>query len=59
MVQLFKDVKFDWLGKRRIFIVISLVLMLAGMFSAVIRYATGRAPFNLGVDFKGGTVITA
>ncbi|HEX8179554.1 MAG TPA: protein translocase subunit SecF [Pyrinomonadaceae bacterium] len=59
MVQFFKDVKFDWLGKRRAFIAVSLLLMLAGMFSAVIRYATGRPPFNLGVDFKGGTVITA
>ncbi len=59
MVELFKNTNIDWLGNRRIFIVISILLMLAGMVSAVARYATGRAPFNLGVDFKGGTVITA
>ncbi len=59
MVQLFKNANIDWLGNRRIFITVSILLMLAGMVSAVARYATGRAPFNLGVDFKGGTVITA
>ncbi|MFN2455503.1 MAG: protein translocase subunit SecF [Pyrinomonadaceae bacterium] len=59
MIQLFKDVRLDWLANRRLFITISLVLMLAGLASAVIRQATGHAPFNLGVDFKGGTVITA
>ncbi|HEX8069267.1 MAG TPA: protein translocase subunit SecF [Pyrinomonadaceae bacterium] len=58
MVQLFKNVNIDWLGNRRAFIAVSTLLMLAGMVSAVARYATGRAPFNLGVDFKGGTVIT-
>ncbi len=59
MVQLFKNANIDWLGNRRIFITVSILLMLAGMVSAVARYATGRTPFNLGVDFKGGTVITA
>src|SRR5256885_12448231 len=59
MVQLFKNANIDWLGNRRAFIVVSILLMLAGMVSAVARYATGRPPFNLGVDFKGGTVITA
>jgi preprotein translocase subunit SecF len=59
MIQFFKDVRIDWLANRRIFISISLLLMLAGLASAVIRQATGREPFNLGVDFKGGTVVTA
>ncbi len=58
MVQLFKNANIDWLGNRRAFIIVSILLMLAGMVSAVARYATGRPPFNLGVDFKGGTVIT-
>lgn len=60
MIQFFKDVKIDWLANRRIFITISLVLMLAGLASAVIRQAVpgGTEAFNLGVDFKGGTVIT-
>src|SRR5205085_8644493 len=61
MIQLFKNVNIDWLANRRIFIGISILLMLAGLASAVIRQAVpgGTDAFNLGVDFKGGTVITA
>jgi preprotein translocase subunit SecF len=61
MVQLFKDVRVDWLGKRRFFIGISIVLLLAGMGTAVYRHKfhpNGTEAFNLGVDFKGGTVVT-
>ena len=47
------------MGRRRLFIGISVVLMLAGLGSAILRQATGRQAFNLGVDFKGGTVVTA
>src|SRR5215212_3421702 len=61
MIQFFKDVHFDWLANRRVFITISVLLMLAGLASAVVRQAVpgGTDAFNLGVDFKGGTVITA
>ena len=59
MIQLFKDVRIDWLANRRLFIAVSVLLMLAGLASAVGRYLTNGTPFNLGVDFKGGTVITA
>ena len=61
MIQLFQNVNIDWLANRRIFIGISILLMLAGLASAVIRQAVpgGTDAFNLGVDFKGGTVITA
>lgn len=59
MIRIFHNTNFDWLANRRIFIVVSILLMLAGMGSAIFRYARGQAPFNLGVDFKGGTVITA
>ena len=61
MIQLFKDANIDWLGKRRIFIGISIVLLLAGMGTAVYRHRfhpNGTEAFNLGVDFKGGTVVT-
>ena len=47
------------MGNRRWFIGMSVLLMLAGMGSAIVRQATGRQAFNLGVDFKGGTVVTA
>ena len=61
MIQVFKDVKIDWLTNRRIFIIISVLLMLAGLTSAIVRQAVpgGTEAFNLGVDFKGGTVVTA
>jgi preprotein translocase subunit SecF len=58
MFHIFKTVNIDWLGRRGWLIGISTALMLAGLGSAMIRQVTHRQPFNLGVDFKGGTVIT-
>src|SRR6266513_1950238 len=61
MIQIFRDVKIDWLANRRIFITVSVLLMLAGLGSAVFRqwkHPGGSEAFNLGVDFKGGTVVT-
>src|SRR4029450_2952819 len=58
MFQIFKTVNIDWLAHRRWLIGISVALRLAGLASAMISEATHRQPFNLGVDFKGGTVIT-
>jgi preprotein translocase subunit SecF len=55
-----KTINIDWLGKRKLFIGISVLLMLAGLGAALGRYfIPGQEPFNLGVDFKGGTVVTA
>ena len=59
MFQILHDVNIDWLGGRRWFVGVSVLVMLAGLFSAIFRQATGRQAFNLGVDFKGGTVVTA
>src|SRR5947208_9691723 len=62
MFRLFHEVRIDWLGKRRFFIGLSIVLMLAGMGTALYRHRfhpNGTDAFNLGVDFKGGTVVTA
>lgn len=59
MFQILHDINVDWLVRRRLFIVISVLLMLAGLGSAVFRQLSGRQAFNLGVDFKGGTVVTA
>ena len=58
MIQIFKDVRIDWLANRRAFIAVSVLLMLGGLFRPIIRQATGHQAFNLGVDFKGGTVVT-
>src|SRR5215212_4098395 len=59
MFQVLQNVNVDWMGNRRWFIGVSVLLMLAGLGSAIVRQATGRQAFNLGVDFKGGTVVTA
>jgi preprotein translocase subunit SecF len=65
MIQIFKEVKIDWLANRRWFIGVSILLMLAGLGSAIVRqwkhqqHPTSPQAFNLGVDFKGGTVMTA
>ena len=59
MFQVLHDINLDWLGNRRWFIGVSVLLMLVGLGSAIVRQATGRKAFNLGVDFKGGTVVTA
>ena len=60
MFNLFQNIHIDWLGKRRVFIGISICIMLAGLVSAIGRQMTpgGTDAFNLGVDFKGGTVVT-
>ena len=47
------------MGKRKILIAISIVILLAGLASAIGRQVSGGKPFNLGVDFQGGTVVTA
>jgi preprotein translocase subunit SecF len=61
MFRILHNVNFDWLGYRRWFIIVSIVLMLAGLGSAVFRqwkHPNNTNAFNLGVDFKGGTVVT-
>src|SRR5437879_12684154 len=61
MIQVFHKVNIDWLGKRKFFIGLSIALMLAGMGTALYRHKVhpkGTEAFNLGVDFKGGTVVT-
>jgi preprotein translocase subunit SecF len=52
MVELFKNIKVDWLGKRKLFLSISIALILLGMGSLVYK---GR--FRYGLDFKGGTQV--
>ncbi len=61
MFNLFQNIHIDWLGKRKAFIAFSIFIMIAGLISAIAREYTpgGTEAFNLGVDFKGGTVVTA
>lgn len=60
MIRIFDNVNIDWLGKRRVLLSISIFLMLAGLASAIGRELVpgGTGAFNLGVDFRGGTVVT-
>jgi preprotein translocase subunit SecF len=61
MFQILQNVNVDWLRHRKVFILISVAIMLGGLASALARQLTpgGTEAFNLGIDFKGGTVVTA
>ncbi|HEY1404147.1 MAG TPA: hypothetical protein VGB05_08485, partial [Pyrinomonadaceae bacterium] len=60
MIRLLHNVKIDWLAQRRYWLIFSSLLLLAGLGSAITRQLVpdGTAAFNLGVDFKAGTVMT-
>jgi preprotein translocase subunit SecF len=61
MFEILPNINIDWMGIRKPLIAISIVVLLAGLISAVGRQLSpgGTDAFNLGVDFQGGTVITA
>jgi preprotein translocase subunit SecF len=61
MFEIFKNINVDWMGLRRPLIAVSILILLAGLISAIGRQLSpGETDaFNLGVDFQGGTVITA
>ncbi len=61
MFQIFTNINVDWMGLRKPLIAVSVLVLLAGLISAVGRQLTpgGTDAFNLGVDFQGGTFITA
>lgn len=52
-MELFRDTNFDFLGRKWPFIIASLVLTAAGLFSLVIKGGP-----RYGIDFKGGTLMT-
>jgi preprotein translocase subunit SecF len=56
-VELFRNPNIDFLGKKWIFLGLSLVLSVAGIVSMGHRWATTGSPVPLGVDFKGGTLV--
>ena len=58
MIEIFKHANYDFLGKKWFFIGLSWLLILAGAASVIYRAFDGNPathPFNLGVDFSGGT----
>lgn len=52
MVELFGEIQFNWLSKRRIFFGISAVLLLVGLVSVL-----AKGSLRYGVDFQGGTLV--
>lgn len=53
MIEMFRDPRIDWIKAKKTFIGITIVLLLAGAVSVQLL------GFNLGVDFTGGTLMTA
>ncbi|MEO6725850.1 MAG: protein translocase subunit SecF [Blastocatellia bacterium] len=61
MIEIFKNTNYDFLGKKWLFIGLSWVLIFAGLGSVLYRAFDGKEnthPFNMGVDFVGGTLAT-
>jgi preprotein translocase subunit SecF len=56
-VELFRNVNIDWLGKKWIFLGISLIFSVAGVISMGMHWASIGSPVPLGVDFRGGTEV--
>ncbi len=54
MLEIIRNTKIDFLGKRKFAFVFSGILSIIGIFT-IVQIANGRA--NLGIDFAGGTAI--
>ena len=50
-MKIFENIHIDWLGKRKLFYMLSTSLFLIGMLSIIFR------GLGFGIDFKGGTEI--
>jgi preprotein translocase subunit SecF len=61
MIEIFKNSNYDFLGKKWLCIGLSCALLLLGVASIAWRALDGNPnthPFNMGVDFTGGTIVT-
>jgi preprotein translocase subunit SecF len=61
MIEIFKNSNYDFLGKKWLCIGLSCALLLLGVASMAWRALDGNPnthPFNMGVDFTGGTIVT-
>jgi preprotein translocase subunit SecF len=52
MIELLPNINFDWLGKRKLFLAVSTVLIGIGLVSLL-----AKGSFRYGVDFRGGTIM--
>jgi len=51
-MELFRDIKIDWVGKAKYFIALSAILLVAGWVSMAMR-----GGLRYGIDFRGGTLV--
>lgn len=56
-MELFRNPNIDFLGKKWIFLGLSLAILAVGLASMGMRWAKTGSPVPLGIDFKGGTLI--
>lgn len=54
MIEIIKNTKIDFMGKKNIALTVSAVLIILGIFT-IVQIARGTA--NLGIDFAGGTAV--
>jgi len=54
MIKIFQNTKYDFVGKRRITLLVSIAVLAFAIVPGVINLAAGRGFFNWGVDFAGG-----
>jgi preprotein translocase subunit SecF len=54
MIEVIKNTKIDFMGKRKIALTVSTIIIVLGLI-AIIQIARGTA--NLGIDFAGGTAV--
>jgi preprotein translocase subunit SecF len=62
MIEIFRDTKYDFLSKKWICIVLSCAVLLISLGSVAWRALDSdpnTRPFNMGVDFTGGTIVNA
>jgi len=57
IVEIFRNVNVDWLGKKWYFLGFSLLFSVAGVISMGMHMARIGSPVPLGVDFQGGTQV--
>lgn len=57
-MEFFRNTNIDFLGKKWYFLAFSLIFSVAGITSMCVRYARTGSPVPLGVDFRGGTLVT-
>lgn len=51
-MEFFHNPQIDWMGKKKYFITVSVILLIAGITSIIIRHG-----LTYGIDFRGGTLV--